>query len=315
MEELIAKVLSGEADESEVRACERWRRESPDNERTYQEFLHTWELAALHDSRPPIPPPPPIERIIERAEHRRRHAIPLRPASARRIRLWAWAAAAAVVLAAAGGALLLRTAPERHITAAAGETPTVALADGSIVRLSPGSRLVMKGVDERTVRLDGAAFFAVATDPSRPFTVETAVGRAEALGTRFEIRAATDTLRLVVVEGRVRLSADGQQVVARAGEASRIKGGAGPTPPQTVDVWQLVDWPQGLLIFQATPLRDALREVGNHFHLPVVIRDTAAAGTAVTAWFENEPVAEVVATVCQVVGAHCTVADTIAVGR
>jgi transmembrane sensor len=314
MEELIAKVLSGEASESEVRACERWRRESPDNERTYQEFLRAWEMAALHDSHTPIPPPPPTERIIEQAEHRRRHAIPLRPATARRIRPWAWMAAA-VMLAVAGGARLLRTAPRHVIIAAAGETPTVALADGSIVRLGPGSRLLVSDADERHVRLDGTAFFAVATDSSRPFTVETAAGRAEALGTRFEIRSAADSLRLVVVEGRVRLSTDGLQVVAHAGEASRIKGRAGPSTPQAADVWQLLDWPQGLLIFQATPLREALREIGGYFHLPVIIRDTAAARTAVTAWFANEPVADVVATVCQVVGVQCTVADTIAVER
>ena len=70
-----------------------------------------------------------------------------------------------------------------------------------------------------------------------------------------------------------------------------------------------------MLIFQATPLGQALREVGAQFGMPVAVHDTTVVARAVTAWFEDEPVQDVVATVCRVAGARCAVGDTIAVIR
>jgi transmembrane sensor len=312
MEDLITRVLSGEASDAERRSVERWRRECAEHERSFQELLHTWRLAALHDSQQPIPAPPSVERIVEAATRRREYATPLTTPS-RRGHVWRWTAAAAVLLAAAGLgtlALLRTTAPIAQTGPE--ESRTITLADGSIVRLGPDSQLRASGDDSRTVRLDGVAFFGVATDTSHPFAVETRAGRAEALGTRFEIRAGADSLRLLVVEGRVGLAAAGRRVEARAGELSRITGEA-PSQPEDVDVWQLLDWPQGLLIFQATPLRRALQEVAAQFGTEVVITDSTLARRTVTAWFENETMDEIVATICQAVGASCTVGSTIEV--
>jgi len=251
MEDLIIRVLSGEASDAERRSVERWRNESAENERLFQEFLHTWRLAALHDPQECIPAPPPVEQIVELAEQRRRYATPLEPTPSRHRRVWRWAAAAAAVLLAAGlGSLKMFHTPESITTTGPENIRTIILADGSIVRLGPDSELRVRGNDMRTVRLNGVAFFGVVTDSSRPFVVEAPAGRAEVLGTRFEIRSSEDSLRLVVVEGRVGLSAAGRNVEARAGEVSRIAGG-GPSEPESVDVWELLDWPQGLLIFQA----------------------------------------------------------------
>jgi transmembrane sensor len=315
MNDLIARVLSGEATGSETQALEAWRRESPANEHAYQEFLHTWELTALHDARPPIPSPPAVATIVAQAEYRRGRAIPLVPRTARR-RVWRWVAAAAVVTGTVvGGARVLRPSPARTIAAGPHETRTVVLADGSIVRLGAGSRLRVADSSERTLSLDGVAFFAVVPDSTRPFTVWAGAARAEALGTRFEVRADAHVLRLVVVEGHVRFSAHGRQVIARAGEESQVRGWGGPSAPEETDVSALGDWPHGLLIFQATPLGDALREVGAAFGTPVVIRDTTLAALKVTAWFDEEPMAEVVGAICQVAGARCVVGDTIEVAR
>jgi transmembrane sensor len=315
MEHLIIRVLSGEASDAERQTVERWRDESAENEALFQELLHTWRLAALHHPQERIPAPPPVERIVELAEQRRRYATPLKPAPSRHRLGWRWAAAAAAVTLAAGlGSLKMFQTPESITTTGPEDIRTLTLADGSIVRLGPDSELRVRRNDTRTVRLNGVAFFGVVSDSSRPFVVEAPAGRAEVLGTRFEIGSSADSLRLVVVEGRVGLSAAGRSVEARAGEVSRIAGG-GPSEPESVDVWELLDWPEGLLIFQATPLQQALEEVAAAFDRPVVISDSVLAGRSVTAWFENESLEEVVTTICQVVGARCIVGNTIEVGR
>lgn len=313
MQDLITRVLSGEASDSERRSVERWRRESPEHERSFQELFRTWKLAALNESDARIPAPPPVAQIIELAEQRRKYATPL-PVQSRGWYVGRWAAAAVILIAAGLGAVSVLRTPRLIGSTGPQETRTITLEDGSIVRLGPGSELRSGGSETRKVRLSGVAFFAVASDSTWPFVVETGAGRVEVLGTRFEIRASADSLRLVVVEGRVGLSASDRIVEARAGELTRITGGA-PSDPEAVDVWKLLEWPQGVLIFQATPLHRALQEVAARFGIDVVIRDSAVVRRSVTAWFEDEPVEEVVATICQAVGARCTVGSAIEVER
>jgi len=318
MEDLIARVLSGEATPAEESQLERWRSESAENERTYQEFAHTWRLTALHDSPESITAPPPLAHIIAAGDRRRSQTIPLRPRPAHRNRKrrWAGAVAAAAVAATAvsiGVHKFRETPPDGTHYCGPAETKTVPLEDGSVVRLGPSSRLEVWAGEQRRVALAGAAFFAIASDSTRPFVVSTEAGEAAALGTRFEIRTEADSLRLVVVEGRVALSAAGQQVEVREGAMSRIAEGSAPSVPQEADVWEMLDWHDGLLIFHSTPLAQVLAEVESQFGVPFVIRDSSIAHRSVTAWFEDEPFEEVVSAVCQVVGASCVLGDTVEV--
>jgi len=318
MEHLITRVLCGEATAPEQSQLERWRSESAENERTYQEFARTWRLTALHDSPESVSTPPPPEHIIAEGDRRRRQAIPLRPRKKRRSAAWRWAqagaaAAAAVTVVSIGTRWLRNTPPEATYYCGPHETKTVPLEDGSVVRLGPSSHLRVWVGEQRRVALDGAAFFAIASDSTRPFVVSTDAGTAEVLGTRFEIRTEAESLRLVVVEGRVALSAAGRQVEVSGGAMSRIAKGSAPSAPQEADVWEMLDWRDGLLIFHATPLAQVLAEVEKQFGVPVVIRDTSIAHRSVTAWFEDEPLGDVVSAICQVVGARCVLGDTVEV--
>jgi ferric-dicitrate binding protein FerR (iron transport regulator) len=72
------------------------------------------------------------------------------------------------------------------------------------------------------------------------------------------------------------------------------------------DVWTLLEWPAGLLLFQATPLREVAGEIGRHFGRPVEV-DSTVARRRVTAWFEDESLDEVVSAVCLVAGVKCEV--------
>jgi transmembrane sensor len=262
------------------------------------------------------PPPPPVERIIAEAEARRTKVEPIRGRfwTPSRLVRWASVAAAATVVLGVGVTTLDRN-PDAVFDTGPEETSTVALNDGSVVRLGQGSHLEVWGTDHRAVRLQGTAFFAVASDSSRPFTISTDAGTAEVLGTRFELRAEPDSLRLVVVEGLVILDADGQRVEVGEGSMSWVLNGSPPAQPRAANVWDLLSWSDGLLIFQSTPLTRVMGEVSEHFGMPVGIRDSVLAQRSVTAWFGDESLEEVVNTVCQVVGARCAIGDTVEVSR
>jgi len=316
MDELIARVLSGEAGELETRRLDEWRRASPDNELRYRDLAEVWRLGSAAGPAVRVPPAPKAAAIMAEAERRRAGAIQLASRRLPRVSGWWWAAAAAAVVAVGAGAgWWWRSAAVSEYATGPGGTRTVTLSDGSLVRLGPRSRLRVARADQRSMELRGIAFFAVATDSTRPFVVRSDLGSARVLGTRFEMRAGADSLRLVVVEGRVKLSAGGAEVDVPRGGVGRVAGGSGPSVTEAPDVWSLLDWPGGTLLFQATPLSEVLREVGAHFGRPVAIGDSALARRTVTAWFENEPLDVVVSTVCLVVGASCVVGDTVEVTR
>jgi transmembrane sensor len=314
VEESIVRVLSGEAGELEALKVERWRQASPENERTFQEFAHTWNLTGLNDTCEAIPPVPSAKQIVDLVERRKRGATPLPRRPQWPHSGWVWAAAAAAVLAVGARVWMTRDAGVTYSTGP-GQTVTVPLADGSFVRLAPNSTLRLHDASQRAVDLDGTAFFAVATDSTDPFVVRTASGSAEVLGTRFEMKADADSLRLVVVEGRVRLAGAGERVEVGRGNVSRIVDGAAPTAPQGVNVWEILDWPEGLLLFQATPFAQVAEEVSTFFDIPFAVDDSVLALRSVTAWFGDEPLEDVVNTVCRVVGAQCTIGEIVEVDR
>ncbi len=73
----------------------------------------------------------------------------------------------------------------------------VTMDDGSVVELSPASRLTFhRGFqkDKRTVFLSGEAVFRIAEEKSRPFTVFTRGFSTTVLGTEFRIRAYADSI-------------------------------------------------------------------------------------------------------------------------
>ncbi|KAB4188589.1 DUF4974 domain-containing protein [Bacteroides uniformis] len=94
------------------------------------------------------------------------------------------------------------------------------LDDGTNIRLGAGSKLTYPDQfpsDKRVVKLDGQAFFDVASDTQRPFSVEVGNVIITALGTSFEVFCDkhNNTVETILLTGRVkvdcRVANDGQQ--------------------------------------------------------------------------------------------------------
>ncbi|MEQ9400674.1 MAG: FecR domain-containing protein [Longimicrobiales bacterium] len=321
MDELILRHLQGETSDIEARSLERWRAHAPENERHYQSVRRVWGLTV------PEPgasvPPPALDAVIAEAEARRRQD---RGRSQRRAVLRSpWTGYTLAAAAVAALALFATTdrgaapAPPALVpvesASGAGDVMTMALSDGSVVRLARASSVEFPPDDGvRRVRLDGRAFFAVA-EGEMPFVVSTRDAEVRVHGTRFEVRQDGEGLRVVVVEGRVGVESSAGRVDLGPGEVAWVAGRQAPRV-MTADPWALLEWDVGLLVFQETPLADVAREVERHFGRPVRLADPSLGPRRITAWFDDEPLEEVVGAVCLVAGVRCTVdVDGVAVGR
>lgn len=125
-----------------------------------------------------------------------------------------------------------------------GHERTIALADGSTVRLAPGSAIAVdRHRDRRDVRLlKGEAYFEVAHDPTRPFHVQTKDARVTVLGTGFNVRRGVAGTDVAVRHGRVRVERNaGDVVVLNGGDWTRaVSGGAriGHGAPANAGAWR-----------------------------------------------------------------------------
>jgi transmembrane sensor len=186
------------------------------------------------------------------------------------------AAMGLAVLAAGGYFAVLRE--DADFRTGVGERRSVRLSDGTRVELSTDTSVAVSfGKDSRTVRLlKGEAFFRVAADPHRPFSVEADGGRTIALGTAFSVARQGGTVRVTVTEHAVMVQARGQARRLANGETV-VYGGNGMSPAGPLDPAALA-WRRGKLVFVSRPLSEVVGALdGWRVGRTVVLDDELAA--------------------------------------
>lgn len=145
----------------------------------------------------------------------------------------------------------------------------ITLPDNTKVTMDAETRLSYNYSDgKRNVELtQGRAYFDVANDPTRPFSVHIDGKTVLALGTVFEVGINGDEISIVLAEGKVRVedskrrgSAElepGRQLVIRSDRQWTLRN---------VDVEKETSWKDGRLIFMSEPLQQAIGEVNRYSH-------------------------------------------------
>lgn len=254
---------------SEQRAFEAWIAD-PAHRAAYERHRSVWERYRQSGARLPV---------SSRRHPQRR--LPGSTASRRRIprKLAASAIAASLALIVVGHVENWPTRLRADHATSAGERRTVTLADGSIMQLDGRSAITFDlAKDRRTLRLlEGTAFFTVAPDRTRPFTVATDAGSVTALGTAFAIRRRDGTAELVVTEHSVRVrTGQGRTAIVQEGEGVRFTAD-GVSSPERADVAAATAWTRGKLIVFDRPLGEVVAEIGRQRRVYWTVRGAAAA--------------------------------------
>lgn len=146
----------------------------------------------------------------------------------------------------------------------------VRLIDGSALWLGAGSQLkytIGLPGGRRTVELSGEAFFDVAPDSSRPFTVNTIAQRVTVLGTEFNVSAFPgEAVRTTLVEGSVEVSGGaGRKVTLAPGQQSSLDASSGEISVAEVDTTDATSWVQGVINIDKVPLRRVLDKLSRRY--------------------------------------------------
>lgn len=155
-----------------------------------------------------------------------------------------------------------------NLATGTGETRQARLADGSQLWLGAQSAVDWDfSNDLRLLHLRfGQLLVETAADPRRPFFVETAQGRMQALGTRFAVCQREATTHLNVYAGAVEVctAVGGQRLIVQAGQrvdfTAQIIGATAPA--QTAGE----SWIHQRLTAEAMPLAQLLDTLGRYRH-------------------------------------------------
>ena len=286
----IARRESSQWSETDQSELDEWIASSTGNRAAWLRLSSAWQDAQrlktlYHDAPPGTVPRADEVRLPFFLNHQGEtvaQSSSRAPQGARR-RAIAAAAILLVFIAAAAWKLLPSSAAYETDV---GAVEAVPLLDGSRVTLNTDSRIKVDLTQaERSVNLTrGEAYFEVAKDPRRPFVVRVGDERVIAVGTSFSVRRDADGVRVFVTEGTVRVEegSAGQQPYAvaqlRPGSiAHAVADGVVFQTRSVADVEQLLTWRAGYLVFDHTPLVEAVAEFNRYNRRQIVIADSQVA--------------------------------------
>lgn len=224
------------------------------------------------------------------------------PLTERRPKKIIFSAAASILLAVFIGVMTLwpdnagidQSHMERHVTRI-GEQKSIELEDGSTITLNTATQLLIAFSDkERKIILErGEAYFSVAPDPERLFTVDTGYRAITVMGTEFNIHKMPDKLELAVLDGMVAMHAPEESPSASSPQLSnntsparqyRVPAGwraefnvnkqsiTGEKPPHLDSDYS---WRSGILDFDGTPLVEVVQEFNRYSGKKILIEDAS----------------------------------------
>ena len=168
-----------------------------------------------------------------------------------------------------------------------GEQQTIDLADGSVVTLNTAGQLVVdySGTARRILLERGEAYFDVARDPNRPFTVDLGVRSVTVVGTEFSIRKHPQRYEVAVIEGAVAIggsSLDSEAASLPSSAQQLVEAGwvaefdvqtnqLNVFQPESMD--RYAAWRNGMITFTREPLYRVVQELNRYSRKRILIED------------------------------------------
>jgi transmembrane sensor len=149
------------------------------------------------------------------------------------------------------------------------------LSDGTKVWLNSSSSLKYPAAfigKDRKVELSGEAYFEVAKDRTKPFTVNVNGMSVQVLGTHFNINAYSDerVIKTTLLEGSVKLSGNGQQAMLKPGQQGAFNDQQTAFNVSEADVDDAVAWKNGFFVFNNEDIQTIMKRISRWYDVDVV---------------------------------------------
>ena len=161
----------------------------------------------------------------------------------------------------------------------AGGQYRITLPDGTKVWLNASSTLFyphsFSNTTERTVNLNGEAYFEVYPNAHKPFKVVSKGQTIEVLGTHFNVNSYPDepVMKTTLMEGKVSVSLpSGETRKLIPGRQSLVKEGDQQIHVRNVDPDEAIDWKNGDFAFSNESIETIMRKIGRWYNVDIEFR-------------------------------------------
>lgn len=274
IENILAKMATGEASSAELGKIELWRVQSDENQSIYNEYVEAWDLSSSYTYKDFTPNfeaalashldllnSETNKATISKNVDKGSITSTGQTAVVRRLSFVKYASIAAVFLVALAAVFLMKVDQESY-TSSDG-VQFVSLSDGSNVWLQEGSSIIVDkdfGGNTRNVELVGKAFFDVARDENSPFTVKEGDIVVSVLGTSFTVDGNSNEVN--VTTGTVKVANAGNSIIIQKNQKVQLVDGQ-----LNVGVASSNNalWRNPMLSFSNSPLSQVVADINLHY--------------------------------------------------
>lgn len=210
------------------------------------------------------------------------------------VSMWRRMAVAASLLAlVAAGTMFYMTSATTTLVAEA-KTQTFTLDDGTRVTLSPHSTLTYKDSNCREVEITGKAYFDIAHDADRPFSIRDQDYIVNDIGTKFVVDETASGTTVYVTEGIVYFASaqnKTQGLTLHKDDAALLaRNGSRPEAIENPSA-NMATWATGMFHFNNTPLSEVLSNLSAHYGVQLSCTDKTS---KLTGDFDSDDLQEII---------------------
>ena len=192
-----------------------------------------------------------------------------------------------------------------------GERKSIQLPDGSEAVLNSSSSITFGGdynQNERSIKLNGEAFFRVEKDPAKPFIVNSGAFSVTAVGTSFYVHARNreKDYKVDLLEGKVRLTSNKNittgthplETILQPGERGAWQPAKMSFTKTLCDSNALRKWISGNLSFRNMAVENVLELLQQWYGVGISVRHKKWAKLTLTGDYDNKPLDHVLKIIC-----------------
>lgn len=275
IDHIIARVLSGEASAKDILGLSKWLNEDSRHQKEFCELKNYWDAEVSMNQT--ILPALSIEKLQQKIE-KQHH-------TAKRKHVWKYAIPAAVaitllcILSVTFFTQYTNQENYEYYTYLTNDNKTdLTMNDGTKITLNKNSRLTYSnayGKENRSIQLEGEAYFEVAKDSLKPFNVTVGNSSITVLGLFFNVRKESDSndVTATLVEGSIRFEAAEQKVLLKPGQQLIFNQNTNHIDIQNVDTEEYTSWKNGLLKYRSVSFAALIAELRNKYQVEIVIEN------------------------------------------
>ncbi|MDR1119803.1 MAG: FecR domain-containing protein [Dysgonamonadaceae bacterium] len=151
------------------------------------------------------------------------------------------------------------------------------LTDGTKIYLNKNSKLVYTNrynETNRSVKMEGEAYFEVRHNPEKPFVVEAGDARIKVTGTSFNVKMDERAdIRTTLTEGSIRFEMRGQQVILTPNQQLLYTDSSHRIDISSIDIDKELAWMEGVIRHKSVLFSDLMDGLMKQFRVRIVINN------------------------------------------